>query len=305
MQWSIAVIAASLALALAAPARADDGPRADAKTLALQGDAEFYAGHCDRAIPLWQRAEAAYHAPTILLRIARCQAMLGHVITAVETLEAVTREPIKADTPPAFAGAVELARRDLVAVRARVATLHVVVHSAGDRVPVVIEIDGAAQPAGATSFPVDPGEHAVRVRAGGSSWQSTVRLRDGQLLSCDVALWAEAEPKPPQVQRGLGLAALGAGGAAVFVGVGFSVAALDTSRRLDAICGQGRDHCPPSAQNDIDHVRTFSSVADGAIGSGAALVIAGAIALVTAPRPAGDAWRVRFAATPFGLRGEF
>jgi hypothetical protein len=172
-------------------------------------------------------------------------------------------------------------------------------------VPLVIEIDGAAQPAGATSFPVDPGEHAVRVRAGGSSWQSTVRLGDGQQLTCDVALWAEVEPKPPRVQRSLGLAALGAGSAAVAVGIGFSAAALGLSRHLDTICGDGRMHCPPSAQGDIDRVRAFSSAADVAIGGGAALVLAGAIALVTAPRPAGDAWRVRFTATPLGVRGEF
>ena len=278
------------------PAHGDAARRAEAKAIAVRGDAEFYAGRCDRAIPLWQRAEAAYHAPTLLVRIARCQAQLGRVVDASSTLALVVAEPLRERSPPAFYVAQEQAKRELLAVRTRIATLHIVARTGGDRAPLVVEIDGVPQRAGAWTFPVDPGEHRVRVRAGTSSWQTTVRLRDGERLSCDVALWAEPEPRRPRAQRGIGLAALGVGGAAVATGIGFSVAALAASRRLDALCGDGRAHCPPRAQGDIDRARDYATVADGAVGGGAALVILGALALATAPRP-GDAWHVRIAAT--------
>lgn len=288
------------------PARGDDARRAEAKLIAGRGDAEFYAGRCDRAVPLWQEAEAAYHAPTLLVRIARCQALLGHVVAAAATLTAVVDEPLREGAPPAFYIAQEQAKRDLAAVRARIATLRVTARVA-DRAPIAVEIDGVVQREGATSFPLDPGEHTVRVRTAGSTWQTTVKLRDGEQLGCEVALWAEAEPRRPRVQRALGFTALGLGGAAVAVGLGFSVAAIAASRHADTLCGQSHTHCPPSARDDLDRSRAFATAGSGAMGGGAALVILGAVLLATSPRPSNDAWRARIAATPtsIGVRFDF
>src|SRR5215475_5923563 len=86
--------------AVAAPARADppapaSDPRVEAREIAERGDAQFDAGRCDKAIPLWKEAAAKFRAPTIGLRIARCQALVGKVVEAAKTLEAITKEPLE------------------------------------------------------------------------------------------------------------------------------------------------------------------------------------------------------------------
>lgn len=282
-----ALLAAAL-LAAAAPARAgEDARRAEAKALATKGDDAFYAGHCDKAVPLWREAEAAFHAPTILLRIARCQAALGHVVDASETLDRVIGEPLGAGAPPAFAIAQEQARRDLPAVRARVATLDLRVSARRDRGPVVVEIDGLARPSGATEHPLDPGDHTLRVRAGASSFQTSLRLREGERRALTVAL--SAEPDRPRLARTLGVTSLGMGSVAVATGAAFAVAAA-------AARGARDDHAP-----------TYTTVSSAAFAGGAVLAAAGALALAAAPPRDGDAWRVQVVASPvsIGLRGRF
>jgi hypothetical protein len=257
-----------VALALATPARADDASRrADAKAIATRGDSEFYAGRCDRAIPLWREAEAAYHAPTILLRIARCEAILGRVVAASSLLDSIAREPLASDAPAAFVLARDQAKREAPAVRARVATLVLDVDARG-RSPVVIEIDGATR-SGGPAFEVDPGARSLRVRAGASSWQSTVSLRDGERVAMRVSLTPGHEGRAPTLARGLGASGIVAGGAAVAVGL-----ALSIDRGSPAIATAGT----------------------ATLATGAVLAVAGAVTILLAP-PRGDAWRVRVGAT--------
>ena len=268
-------------LAIASPARADDASRrADAKAIATRGDSEFYAGRCDRAIPLWRDAEAAYHAPTILLRVARCEAILGRVIAAATLLESIAREPLEADAPPAFFLARDQAKREAPALRARVATLELSVDARG-RSPIVIEIDGAAQ-RGGPAFEVDPGARSVRVRAGASSWQSTVSLRDGERVALRVSLSPGAEGRAPPIVRGLGAAAIVAGGASVAVGLALSIGAQVEAHPAPSLLTAGR----------------------ATLATGAVLAVAGAVTILVAP-PRGDAWRVRVGASSVAFEARF
>ena len=136
-------------------------PRAEARAIAQQGDEQFYAGRCDKAIALWRKAYDVFHAPTILLRIARCEALLGHVVAAAATLEAIVAEPSQPDArdddahapaspapprappPPVFTAAREEARRNLVRVRGRIATLQTSTSTRAARraLPVAVEIE--------------------------------------------------------------------------------------------------------------------------------------------------------------------
>jgi len=299
----LVTLALSTALGVTSPARrarADDGARLEARGIAEQGDAQFYAGRCDRAMPLWRRAFAVYRAPTITLRIARCQALLGQVVAAAATLESMATETLKADAPPAFLAAREDGARELPGVRARIAMLRITVRPRGatGSVPVSVEIDGSPAPAGAV--PIDPGTHRVRVHAEGVDWEREVRLDDGEARTLEVALWVEPLPSVPRAQRNVGLLALGAGSVALATGVGLSVSALSTARALDALCGADRTACPPATQGAIDRTRAYSLAADGTLAGGALMVAAGAI-LLTARLRFGGETRVRFSAAPRGL----
>ncbi len=286
-------------------ARADEGARREARGIAEQGDAQFYAGRCDRAVPLWLRAFAVYPAPTLTLRVARCQALQGQVVAAAATLEALAAEPIDPDAPAAFFTAREDGKRELPRVRARIATLRIAVRPRGDAgaVPVTVAIDGARAAVGATV--IDPGTHHVRVHAEDATWEREVHLDDGEARTLDVTLRVEPLPAVPRIQRDAGLATLSAGVAALATGVGLSVSALATARALDGVCGADRMECPPTAQGAIDRTRAFSLAADGALTGGALLAVTGAV-LLTARLRFGRASRVRLEAAPLGvlLRGE-
>jgi hypothetical protein len=293
------LVAGLLASCSVRAVRADESARAAARTIAEQGDAQFYAGRCDNAIPLWRKADGVYHAPTIVLRVARCQALLGQVVAAAASLHALVNEPREADAPPAFAAAREAAEHELPRVRARIASLRVDVRTSRSDVPVALEIDGSQVEALAKPLEVDPGTHHVRVSAGDATWTHEVALGDGEAKTIEVPLVVDALPSVSRAQRNAGLGVFAAGAGALATGIGFSVAALSLGRSLDAICGSGRAHCPLSAQGDIDRARTYSIAADGVLVGAAAFVVAGAV-LLTVDLHVGKKERVRFVATPRG-----
>src|SRR5688500_11413705 len=81
----------SLTSSLVAPAlHAQEAPRAEnvaaARALGVQGIQLADAGQCDKAIEKLSRAEALYHAPTILGRLGECQVQVGQVVLGTENL---------------------------------------------------------------------------------------------------------------------------------------------------------------------------------------------------------------------------
>lgn len=298
-----AVALASMVLTGARDARADDdGARAEARGYASQGDDAFAAGRCDRAIPFWKQAEAKFHAPTLLFRIARCQGLLGHVVEATATLEAIVGEKLAADAPSAWKDAQRDAAAELPTVRARVATVEVAVDARGIATPTVITIDDSATPSGRTQFPVDPGSHRVVVTARDARWEQSVQLADGEKKTLRVAMALEQKPAPITTQRLVGYVLGGAGMLSMAVGGIFGAKALGDSHDLDAACGTGanaRKFCPSDQQTTIDRLKTESLIADLTVGGGAALFIAGAVVVLTAPAPKREEPRIYFA--PMGL----
>lgn len=285
-------------------ARGDEGARLEAKSIAGHGDERFYAGRCDEAIPLWRRADAVYHAPTLAVRVAHCQALLGQVVAAAATLEALLADAPRPDAPPIFAAAREDAQRELGRVRARIAELRVVLSPRGGgpvSVPFTVEIDGVPAAPAAVVIPIDPGTHRVRVRAGRASWECEVHLVDAEVRTLDVPLWVEPLPAVSRAQRTGGLVTFGAGGATLAAGVGLSVSALATARALDAVCGPERAQCPASAQGAVDRLHAYSLAADGTLAGGAVLVVAGAVLLTVDLQLGRDASRVRLVGSPGGL----
>ncbi len=282
----------------------DDAAKADARRLAEQGDEAFAVGRCDQAIPLWTDAEQRYHAPTILVRIARCQALLGKVVDAEATLVTVLDEPLPPDAPPVFAEVRRSARADLESVRARIATLVVAIDSGGLSGDRRIEVDGRPVDAAAAPIRVDPGKHRVRVVLGAASWEETVRLGDGESHAVHVAFREQPGAVTRSSQRLVGFVLGGAGMLTMAVGAGLGVAAVNGSHDLLGPCGQSRQHCPPSEQGAIDTVRAEALASDLTLGGGAALFLAGAVVVLTAPPPRREAPRIEVVPWGMGARVE-
>ena len=296
----VALLLASSAIAstpFAQTPESSDDARSTARELARKGDGEFAAGRCARAIALWNKAEATYHAPTILLRIARCQALTGKVIEAAATLERVSSEKLSPGAPPAFVEAQRSAREELPFIQNRIATLSVAVWSKGTSEKPHIEIDEKTMPADRRSFAVDPGRHRVRVRAGGATWEGSITLDEGEARALRISLRPDAVEEPSRVWRTVGFTLGGVGLASMIVGAGFAISAHETARELSEVCRK-RSQCPASEQDNIDRLQDHALVADVTIGAGAAVFLAGAAVVLFEPSPAQEGPRVRL--TPVG-----
>jgi hypothetical protein len=279
-------------------ARADDADaaRAEARSFASKGDEAFAAGRCDRAVPQWKQAESKFHAPTLLFRIARCQLLLGHVVDAAATLDAIASEKLASDAPDAWKDAQREAKTELPAVRARIATIEIVVDARGTGATPSIMIDDLGMPSGRSAFPVDPGSHAVRVTAKDARWEQHVQVTDGEKRTLRVSLGLEQRAAPVPTQRIVGYVLGGAGMLSMAVGGVFGAKAYGDSHDLDSICGVNRrDQCPDYAKPTMDRLKTEALVADLALGGGAALFAAGVVVVLTAPAPKREEPRLYFA----------
>ena len=290
MKRAAAIAVVLLSSAVAGPTRADPPAvdlRAEARAIAERGDTQFNAGRCDKAIPLWREAAARFRAPTIMLRIARCQALVGKVVAAAATLESITKEPLEPDAPTAFEEAKQEAERDLKNVRSRVATLTITVDKAADISALpTLEIDDTRVPAVKVERYVDPGHHLIRVHAADVLWERALVIADGEKRDLRISLTTEP-PLPPssRMQRNIGFIVGGTGAVALAVGIAFTASASGISKHLTEVCGPGQRACPASEQGTIDRLKVYSRTADFTVGGGVALLATGALLLLTEPRP--------------------
>jgi hypothetical protein len=174
------------------PARAQvtEAERAAARQLFKEGDELQRAGKLTEALDKFQRAQQVFSAPTNVLRIAECEAALGHLVVSAESYRALVRTPLPAGSPPAFQAAVDQGRAELAQVEPRVPKLVVQVEPTSVPAPQ-LQIDGQAVPAAlfGEPFPLDPGPHKVLVYASGYlSTEQTVVLKERETRSLQVPL---------------------------------------------------------------------------------------------------------------------
>jgi hypothetical protein len=299
----LAVLAGSLVLTMMpriARADADDAARAEARSLASQGDEAFARGRCDVAVPFWKQAEARFHAPTLLFRVARCQTILGKVVDAAATLEAIVAEKLGPSAPAPFLDAQRDATAELPSVKARIATLAITIDDRGIDATPIVTVDDARAPSGdARLFALDPGTHRVRVSARDAVWEQSVSLVDGEKRVIRVALTSVQAKAPLPPQRLVGYILGGVGIASMAVGGYFGATAVSDQHALRNDCGPEGHFCPQGSDARISALRTKALVADLTIGGGAAVFIAGAIVVLTAPTPKREEPRVFIA--PMGM----
>src|SRR5579863_3165041 len=106
----LALCAASLGASAPAFAQVTEAERAAARQLFKEGDELQRAGKFTEALDKFQRAQEVFSAPTNVLRIAECEAALGHLVVSAESYRALVRTPLPKGSPPAFQAAVDQAR---------------------------------------------------------------------------------------------------------------------------------------------------------------------------------------------------
>ena len=169
---------------MAGPARADVTD--EARALAGEGISLLEEGKAEQALAKLEAAEAKFHAPTHLLYIARAQRELGRAVDAHGTLVSILAEPIPDYAPDAFLKAQAQAKKDLVTLRGKVAT--VTIDAAGAE---AVTVDGAPIEPARQKFPValEPGDHQISSPpAGEARAEQTVSLVLGQNESVTLSL---------------------------------------------------------------------------------------------------------------------
>jgi len=330
-------VLASLAIAAASPAYAQEEPNAGdvaaARALGQEGVKLADAGNCTEAVDRLARAEKLFHAPTTLARLGECQVALGKLVEGTESLNRVAREPLPANAPAAFQAAQERAKKILAEAKPRIGKLRITVSAPADA-QLTVRLDGELVPLASldTNRPTDPGEHVIEASAPGHLRAHTkVKLADGGYDA--VALTLEPDPNAPRSaaataapatstapassrqsseaaaagSRAPAYVALGVGIVGLGVGAVTGILALGKKSDLDDACPSSR--CAPEHQSTIDSGQTLGTISTVGFGVGIVGVALGTVLLVTssssrttATTPAAHPW---IGVGGAGLRGSF
>jgi len=172
-----------------------------ARSLGSEGIQLADAGNCAAAIDKLQRAEALYHAPTMLVRLGECQVAVGKVVAGTENLQRVVREPLSPKAPKAFVDAQARAQKVLATALPKVARLKIHV-DAPPGVRPGVKLDGESIPPAALDVdrPADPGVHQIEASAPGFlTARQDATLPEGSTGSATLKLEPEVAPggQPP------------------------------------------------------------------------------------------------------------
>lgn len=305
--WGLVVMLS----ALSSMAQQDSSDRDTARKLGKQAQVALKRGEFAAARDLFEQAERRFHAPTLLLGLARAEVGLGRLAAAREVYLRIPRTTT-ADAPPAFQKAIEAAQQELIALDPRIPRLSLAVEGASD---AQITLDGGpfAGQLGA-AFPVDPGEHEVRAVHQGRSESARFRAVEGATSSVvlrfplpgaapsaapPVSSLAPAAPSasgasvasvPPALDgptrwpRAVGYAALGVGAAGL---VTSGISALIALRQREVLLDRcGGSVCPESERARHEDFRSSLRLANtAAVVGGVGVLLGGALLLVTPASP--------------------
>jgi hypothetical protein len=306
---SSAALAALLFLSAPRAALAQDAQAentAAARSLGIQGVQLAEAGNCKEAIEKLSRAEALYHAPTILGRLGECQVQVGQIVLGTENLNRVVREQLAPNAPAAFRDAQERARRVLNQALPRIGRLTVEVEPREAQASVTVSGSPVPKALFGVERPTDPGTHEVVANAPGFlPAKTSVELAEGGKQTVTLRLTPdpnaaltpppETQPQPPPPQqtpdtrpppqaehsgsgtKTVAFVLLGVGGAGIVAGSITGLLALGQKGDLD--CPEQK--CSGPAADDLDSAKTMAMVSTISFGVGLVSAGVGTVLLLT------------------------
>lgn len=314
---ALALCAMSFAWAPQLPARAEPAPsaadidqnKARARSLADRGAFLLEAGQTAEALKAFEQAEREYHAPTILLMIARCRARLGHLVEAHQTYQRITTEALSGSAPPAFLEAQETARAEGASLNRQIPTLYVIVTGAGAE-QATVRLDGQRIVPRSGPIPRNPGRVSVVVQVPGRPpVERLVTLAVGRAETLTLDLGHPLVPTSPPPERvaspqgSLIPATVAFGIAGLGLGVG-TVTGVMAKIQIDDIKSrcQPDGHCLLADQPQADRAQTLITLSTVGFVAGGIAAATGVTLLILRPGRAakqeGKAWPVQVAFRP-------
>lgn len=268
--------------------------RETARSLMDDGDAKREKNDLKAALMSYEAADAIMRVPTTGLEVARAQAQLGLLLEARETLARVMRLPPKPGEPAPFTAARRTAEQLNGELATRLPSITVVVANADPTQPAQIVVDGDPVPAAAAQAPrkVNPGRHAIVVRAGSTERKQdvTVAERETRTVTIDLkqppspptahpsSTERPREPSASALPKVLIIGGLAVG--AIGIGVGSVTGLMSFSKVSDVKTDCVDNTCKPSRQADIDAARSLGTISTIAFVAGGVGVAAGVVGIV-------------------------
>lgn len=153
--------------------------KAAARAAYMEGVQLQDQGKPEGALAKFEAAQKLYDAPTHLLRIAQCQALLGKLVEAAETYETLTRKNLPAGSPEVFVQAQEQAKSEVPGLRQRIPTLKITVSPAPSTLQsLVVSVNDKQMPNELIGIarPVNPGAYRLSATANGYATKAPVDL---------------------------------------------------------------------------------------------------------------------------------
>jgi hypothetical protein len=325
LRWSPLVFSLSLLSPAAHAQTAAD--RATARELGTEGQAALDKKDYTTAEDRFRRADALFHAPTLLLGYARAEAGLGKLVNASEAYNRIIRE-VPPGAPPAFLAAVEAAKAETGAVQARIASVTITI--VGPDNPTVT-LDDQQVPVAALGVkrPVDPGEHLVKATADGWTPSETkFTVADAATANASLTLTKAAAPAASaatpapagqpstapaatstagadtgapsngSTQRTIGLVGIGLGVVGLAVGAVTGGIALGKHSTLSGECPNGTCSSD-TATSDLSSYHSIATVSTVGFIAGGVFAAAGLIVFFTAPHGHSSETTTGVRVTPF------
>lgn len=314
--WLAALLTtAALALAPDAWAQASDADKALARDLAKEAAQALSDKKFELARDKFARAEALYHAPTLLVGLARSYVGLGKFVEAKEAYSQVIREALPPNASDAMKQAKVDAEREVAGLDDKIGSATIQVTANGGPLPsgLAATLDDAElkQAAFGLKRPMNPGPHRLTISAPGYedvSRRFDVGAKKETSVDVRLAKKTAAAPLPPpssasessakgsavsssapessgggtSTQAILGWSAIGLGGAGLLVGAITGGLAVKQHGELEDLCGDGK--CPPNTQDRIDRYETMGAVSTAGLIAGGVFAATGVVLLVTAPK---------------------
>ncbi len=324
----LAALLCACAVGLIAPRAAAQSSEADksaARELAKDAADALDKGQFQVAADKFAKADQLFHAPTLVLGLARAYTGLGKYVEAKETYNRIINEKLAANASDQFVQAVEDAKREAAALDVKIGWATINVASPDGALPdgltaTLDDIELKAASFGAKR-PLNPGQHELVITAPGmKDVDRRFDVKPREHANIDIKLehgassgalkpppppGATGTPPPPPPpppsgdpngassskgsgQRIAGYALIGVGGATLIMGAVTGGLALSKHGALKADCNADGT-CDPAKVADIqariDSYETIGTVSTIGFIAGGVLAATGVVVLLTAPKP--------------------
>jgi hypothetical protein len=293
-----------------------DADKGTAREIGQSAEVKLTAQDYKGAEAEFRRANALFHAPTLVLGLARAQAGQGKFVEAWESYHSIILENVT--TTPSFANALADAQREIVKVEARRGRVTITVTGADAPKVTIDDAPLKTETLGVARF-VDPGVHVVKASADGHKTATqSITIAEGSTQS--VALALEVDPNAPAVVAATapgdtsqpssettsggggswnltaGYVVGGVGAAFLIEGIITGVIAIGKHSDLAKVCTNG---CPSGDGSELSSYHTVGTLSTVGFIVGAVGVAGGAVLILTAPKHPSSAPATGFQITPY------